>query len=109
MTPEGKVKKKINEVIDKHDGSVYRYMPVPGGYGKATLDYLICAYGWFAAIEAKRPGKAPTSRQEGTIEDMERARGKVFRIRDDAGVHELDVWLDWCAQHPLQHPPVDWS
>jgi hypothetical protein len=97
-TPEGRIKNKIKAVLDKHYTRVYYYMPVPGGYGRATLDYLGCANGWFFGIEAKRPGKVPTSRQEGTIEDMENAGGKVFRINSDETVAEFDAWLaEVCA------------
>lgn len=92
-TPEGKVKQRINQAIDNYDGSVYRYMPVPAGYGKPSLDYIGCANGWFFAIEAKSNGKVATTRQEGTIEDMERAGARVFRINDDASLAVFAAWL----------------
>ena len=32
-------------------------MPVPGGYSRRTVDFLICYWGRFIAVETKRPGK----------------------------------------------------
>jgi hypothetical protein len=93
MTPEGYIKKKIKYVLAIYTTVVYYYMPVPGGYGKATVDFLGCANGHFFAIEAKRPGKGPTMRQQGVLDDVELAGGRTFAINDDAGVEELDAWL----------------
>jgi hypothetical protein len=95
MTPEGKVKKKIKAVLDKYKESdyLYYYMPVPGGFGAQSLDYI----GWYHslafAIEAKREGGVPTARQEGTIANMRLAGARVFVIDGESGVIELDEWL----------------
>jgi hypothetical protein len=94
VTPEGKIKSKIAKVIDKYEGSIYVYMPVPGGFGKPTLDYLGFLYGRGFAIEAKRPGKAPTLRQEGTIEDIRASGTPVFVINDDASLEVFATWLE---------------
>ena len=91
-TPESRVKTKINKVLDKYKGRIYKYMPVPGGFGAPTLDYLGCFRGLFFAIEAKAPGKEPTPRQEGTIDTMHGARGRVFVI--DGDTSELEKWLE---------------
>lgn len=93
MTPEGKVKTKIKLLLDDYHGSVYYYMPVPGGYGRPTLDYLGSANGWFFAIEAKAPGKSPTARQQGTIEEIAEAGGRVFKIDGDAALAVFSDWL----------------
>lgn len=80
MTPEGKVKKAINKVLDKYKGKVYKFMPVPGGFGPSSLDYILCVGGSFLAIEAKAPGKKPTPRQNAIIGAITRAGGTVFLI-----------------------------
>lgn len=92
MTPEGKVKKKISDYLRKIDGLWYN-MPVPGGYGVSTLDYLGCYGGKFFAIEAKAPGKAPTDRQWAMIEDIEAAGGKCFVI-NSMELTELKEWIN---------------
>ena len=93
MTPEGKVKLAIRETLRKYAGYIYVYMPVPGGYGRTTLDYLGIADGHGFAIEAKRKGGKPTERQEVIIQQIEAAGGKVFIISDYTGIVELDTWL----------------
>jgi hypothetical protein len=80
MTPEGKVKKAINKVLDKYKGKVYKFMPVPGGFGPSSLDYILCVGGSFLAIEAKAPGKKPTPRQNAIIGAIIRAGGTVIVV-----------------------------
>ena len=93
MTPEGKVKAAIRETLRKYGDVVYVYMPVPGGYGRTTLDYIGIADGVGFAIEAKRKGGKPTQRQETIIAQIKAAGGRVFVIDGYAGVIELDEWL----------------
>ena len=93
MTPEGKVKRAIRAVLNKHAEHVYVHMPVPGGYGRSALDYIGFCCGLGFAVEAKRQGGEPTERQQGVIEDMERGGGKVFVIDGPPGLQELDEWL----------------
>jgi len=90
MTPEGKVKKAVSGLLSSVNG-VYYTMPVPGGYGDTTLDYLGCFRGKFFAIETKAPGKKPTLRQQQIISMMERAGAVVFVI--DGDTTELQQWL----------------
>ena len=94
MTPEGKVKQKIKKVLDNHEGCIYYYMPVPAGFGKQTLDYLGFFHGLGFAIEAKRPGKQPTPRQDKDIEDIQAAGARVFVINDDASLEAFAAWLE---------------
>ena len=56
LTPEGKVKAAVKRVLARYP-ETYFFMPVQAGYGKKTLDFLICHYGEFIAIETKAPGK----------------------------------------------------
>lgn len=93
MTPEGRIKLAIRKVLDKYQDHVYYFMPVPGGYGKATLDYLGFACGIGFAIEAKREGGRPTRRQLVAIDQIQKSRTKVFVINSREAVDELDQWL----------------
>jgi len=95
MTPEGKIKEKIKVVLEtyREQGVLYYYMPVPVGYGRSTLDYLGFILGCGFAIEAKAPGKKPSERQGGIIEDIEKSRTPVFVID---GVEGLTMFNDWC-------------
>jgi hypothetical protein len=92
---ERSVKAKIRAVLNRYRAhGIYVYMPVPGGYGESTLDYLGFIYGYGFAIEAKRPGGKPTPRQEGIIERIEASGVPVFVVSDDASLAGLDWWLD---------------
>lgn len=89
-TPEGKVKAKVSKIL-RDTPNTYFHMPVPGGFGGTTLDYIGCHFGVFFAIETKKPGGKPTDRQNMIIEQMRRAGGKVFVI--DGDTEELEDWL----------------
>lgn len=99
VTPEGRVKAKVNRLLDKYKG-MYRHMPVPYGYGASTLDYLICFRGRFLAIETKAPGKKPTDRQKMIADQIRAAGGVVFII--DGDTTELEEHLESIkhATHP---------
>lgn len=95
-TPEGKVKKKVSDLLKGTPG-VYYWMPVPGGFGESTLDYIGCHNGRFFAVETKKPGAKPTPRQLQIIASIQRAGGKTFVI--DGDTTELELWL-------LKGPPL---
>lgn len=102
MTPEGKVKAAINKVVDNYvkSGDVYKFMPVPGGFGPSSLDYILCVQGMFVAIEAKRPGGKATARQHFIARQIKNAGGKVFFIEDAAGLSEFIEFLNWVIDVP---------
>jgi hypothetical protein len=81
MTPEGKVKAKVKRLLKEHDA--YFFMPVQTGYGAPTLDFLVCVYGFFVAIETKAGKARPTQRQELTINEIRQAGGFAIVVRED--------------------------
>ena len=93
MTPEGKVKMKVSQTLIERGTSVYYHMPVPGGYGVTTLDYVGVFAGKFFAIETKKLGGKPTDRQLLIIQMIEAAGGRVFVIDGPTGIIELRKWL----------------
>jgi hypothetical protein len=90
VTPEGKVKKAVTAIL-KQTSELYYFMPVPGGFGTTTLDYIGCHRGTFFAIETKKPGGKPTLRQGQIIGTMHAAKARVFVI--DGDTTELEDWL----------------
>lgn len=111
VTPEGRVKKKISEVL-KTFPSVYYFMPVQHGLGAAGLDYhcvvgKMFQFGIVAEmipiaffIEAKKPGDGPTGRQDNFIrERREKQNARTFVIDEDPtinkgkGLEDLALWL----------------
>lgn len=97
MTPEGKVKKLVKEVLDKFGTNIDGFWPVPSGYGESHLDYVGCIRGWFFAIETKKPGGKPTPRQLARIKQVQDAGGKAFVIdgtdKTDT-IADLFAWLN---------------
>lgn len=94
MTPEGRIKNKIKKLLAEYGTNIYVFMPVPGGYGKRTVDYLGCIHGVFFAIEAKKPGGRATALQDAALEDIRAAGGIGLVVNDDASLAELKRWLD---------------
>ena len=81
-TPEYKIKAKVKRRLDELP-CLYQFRPVQNGMGAPSLDILVCAGGWFIAIETKAPGKKPTPRQEETIKQINAAHGLVFVVDSD--------------------------
>jgi hypothetical protein len=77
-TPEGKIKDKVKAYLDSI--GAYYFMPVQMGYGKRTLDFLVCYRGQFIAIEAKRPGGVPDAFQQRIINEIIRAHGRCYVV-----------------------------
>lgn len=98
MTPEGKVKAAINKVIASYGDKVYKFMPVPGGFGPSSLDYILCVRGKFIAIEAKKPGGKPTARQEFIIRQIKAAGGVAIVIENILGLAVLTRIIDEALQ-----------
>jgi len=77
MTPEGRVKKKLRDILD--DNNVYYFMPATGGYGRSGVpDIVGCVSGKFFAIECKAPGGRVTALQQREIENIIASGGVAF-------------------------------
>lgn len=83
MTPEGKVKAKIKELLKSYGSDVYYFMPAMGTFGKNGVpDIVACVCGAFLAIEVKadKRGNPPTAIQEKNLNDIKRAEGHALVI-----------------------------
>lgn len=97
MTPEGRIKAKLNRELAKLQ-RLYRFMPVQNGMGAPALDYFLCAGGWFIAVETKKPGGKMTPRQEKTAKQITDAHGLVFVVDgDEAMAHALQT-IEACCR-----------
>lgn len=92
-TPEGRVKRKISALLRQYAPDLWYDMPVPGGFGKSTLDYVCCYKGRFFSIEAKRPGGKPTERQQAIMRQISAAGGRVFLVDGDNALVDVKDWL----------------
>lgn len=104
MTPEGKIKAKINKAL-KTVGPIFKYMPVPTGFGRATLDYLLCYRRGFVAVEAKKDAASElTPRQMITINELLAAGARVFVVYDQASLEEMINEMKFVS--PGAYPPI---
>jgi hypothetical protein len=94
MTPEGKIKRKVKQLLDNYEGRVYVEWPVPHGYGSPSLDAWGAIHGTPFAIETKRPGGKPTPRQETTMEKMNVGGITTFVVSCDAELMVFARWLE---------------
>ena len=86
MTPEGLVKKELKKLLTSI--GAYYYMSVPVGYGKSTVDFLVCYKGQFYAIETKREGVGkPTARQACIMREIAEAGGGAW-VENSVGLEE---------------------
>lgn len=90
-TAEGVVKDQVKKLLRAH--GVYWHMPVQGGLGAPTLDFVCCHGGRFFAIETKAPGKKPTARQLVTMAAMEAAGAFVFVVSCDDELNVVEAYL----------------
>ena len=91
MTPEGKVKVKVKNLLNAY--GAYHFWPVQTGMGARTLDCLASHNGRAFAIETKAPGKKMTEQQRAIADRMEYSRCKVFEISSPDELLELEHWL----------------
>lgn len=87
MTPEGRVKKRVKEILA--DLNAYSVMPVTGGYGgSGAPDFIICIAGLFYGIECKANGGKATALQLKHHDDIRKAGG-IALIVDETNVENL--------------------
>ena len=82
MTPEGKVKKKVLEMLTA--SGAYYCMPVTGGYGRSGVpDIIACLHGKFLAVECKAGKGKTTALQEKALADIQKAGGSAMVVNED--------------------------
>ena len=92
MTPEGKVKKSVRQVLDRL--GAYYVMPVTGGYGRqGAPDFLVCYQGKFFGIETKAGKGKTTALQELNLSNIRSAGGVALVVYED-DVKDLEATLN---------------
>ena len=97
-TPEGKIKKKVDDLFKKY--SIWYYCPQAGPFGKAGIpDRVAVIGGRFLGVECKaNKSRKPTKLQELVMKDIEKAGGKCFVVCDDETLGKLRAYiLDWMS------------
>jgi len=92
MSPEGKVKKKVRELLQRH--CVYYTMPVTGGFGRqGAPDFICCVRGYFVGVECKAGANQPTALQRAVALTIEQSGGIAITIWED-NLYDLKNVLD---------------
>ena len=92
MTPEGKVKKKVSELLKKY--GAYYFFPAMGAFGRAGVpDIIGCYRGYFFAVECKAGKGKTTAIQEAEIEKIRKTSGKAFVI-NETNIDLLETYLE---------------
>lgn len=91
MTPEGKVKKKVTDLLDKY--CAYYFKPATGGYGRSGIpDIVGCIEGKFFAVECKAGDNTPTRLQIEEIDQIRLHKGIAFTVNEKT-ISLLEQWL----------------
>jgi hypothetical protein len=108
MTPEGKVKEKIDAVLRKLD--IYYFKPRGTTLGRAGIpDYVCCFKGIFIAIEAKANGNKLSALQYQEGINIAKHGGKFFVV-NETNVDELEGWLLTYLSLPTpEMKPIEWN
>jgi hypothetical protein len=93
MTPEGKIKKKVTELLRNH--GIWYFFPGNNGFGKSGIpDIIAIVGGRFVGIECKAdPTKKPTELQKRCGEEIKEAGGLWFLIRSVEDLREVEECL----------------
>jgi hypothetical protein len=95
-TPEGKVKRRLTEMLRRH--RVWYFFPGNNGFGKSGLpDIIAIVRGRFVGIEVKADRtKKPTALQWKTGHEIKEAGGMWFLVYDDDTITEVEGYI--CAR-----------
>jgi len=92
MTPEGKVKKQVTEVLKKH--KVWYFSPANNGFGKSGIpDIIAIVDGHFLGVEVKSATGKPTELQKICGRQIEEAGGTWLVVSNDVTLEVLDAVL----------------
>lgn len=93
MTPEGKIKRKVVEMLRTH--GIWYFFPGNNGFGKSGIpDIIAIANGRFIGIECKAdPTKKPTELQKKCGEEIQEAGGLWFLVRSIEDIKEVEQCL----------------
>ena len=111
MTPEGKVKERIKQILKELN--VWFFMPPANGYGRAGIpDFVGCLRGRFIAIEAKAGKGKTTALQDREIERINSSGGyavvvnehNIDDLKKTLEMLERDEWIlpQWISKQPTE-------
>jgi hypothetical protein len=92
LTPERKVKNQCVEILKEHDA--YHFFPASNGLGRAGIpDIIVCAHGYFVAIECKAGKGKTTALQDRELQRIRGAGGAALVINENNLDHLKHVMM----------------
>lgn len=93
ITPEGKIKKKVTDMLKRH--KIWYFMPANNGFGKSGIpDIVAIVYGIFIGIECKADKtKKPTALQVQRAKEIRDAGGYWFLAYDDDSIAAVERYI----------------
>lgn len=94
MTPEGKIKARVDKLL--HQYKIWYFSPQSGPYGRSGIpDRIAIVEGLFVGIEVKADKtKKPTRLQIDCMAKIEAAGGKCFVVYDDETLIHLKEFIN---------------
>lgn len=95
MTPEGKVKKRVRDILNAFcaNNAGYYFSPPANGYGRQGIpDVICCIQGRFVAIECKAGKGMTTELQDRELRLIRDSGGLTFLINEN-NVDTLHAYL----------------
>lgn len=95
QTPEGKIKKKLDDMLKEFAPELWFYSPQSGIYGRSGVpDRVACYFGRFYGIECKAdPTKQLTDLQVQCMQKILGAEGQHWVVYDDPSIEGLERHL----------------
>ena len=98
MTPEGKVKKRVKEILTKM--GAYWTMPIGSVFSRNGVpDFLCCYHGWFVAIETKAGSGKTTKLQDYELARIKEAGG-ISIVINETNIDILEDLIRVCSERP---------
>lgn len=93
MTPEGRVKRMVIEVLRKYKS--WYFFPAANGMGRSGIpDIITIVAGQFVGIEVKADAtKRPTPLQVKCGKEIQAAKGRWFLVCDEDSCAELEQYI----------------
>jgi hypothetical protein len=101
MTPEGRIKQKVDRMLAR--SGCWWFSPQAGPFGRAGVpDRIACVNGHLVGIECKADAtKKPTRLQIATIEKMRASGASVFVVYDDVTLADAERHIKSCSSFPV--------
>ena len=95
MTPEGRIKNKLDRMLKLYHSVVWYFCPQAGAFGRAGVpDRIVCVDGYFIGIEVKADAKKrPTKLQEKCMADIEKVGGRCFIVNSDETIAAVERFI----------------